>query len=102
MSEGPNWYSTSADFTLTTGGSQKKTLGFAAGLVRLLNTGSTFLYANLRGSAATTNDLEIRNGSELLLQSLRFPIAEISLFHPNFSTTSTGDAMSVNLSAASA
>lgn len=100
MAQFPEWYSTSADFTLTTGGSQKKTIGFNAQTLRIFNTGSTFLYANLKGGAATTADMEVRNASEVKFDSLPFPVAEVSFFHPNFATTTTADAMSANLSAA--
>ncbi len=99
MSQFPQYYSSGADFTLSTGGSVKKTIGFNARTWRLRNTSSTFLYANLTGNAATTNDMEIANASELKFDSLPFPVAEFSIFHPNFATTTTGDAMSAGYSA---
>lgn len=98
MSEYPNFFSSTALFTETTGGSVVKGFGFQAQFVRVVNRGAASLWLNVQNVAATTHGLEVVSSGDVTIEGTP-GIAGVGLFHPNMSTTTTGTVLEAGVSA---
>ena len=89
MAQFPNYYSTTLDFTLSTGGSTTLSFGFNADFLRILNRGGATAYFNLKGAVATTKDLEVLSSGEMPMT--RVPkVAGLGILSTVMQSTTTG------------
>lgn len=97
MAEFPSYFSTSADFTLTTGGSVVKSFGFNATYLRVYNPGAASVWLNPKDAAASTKDIELVSSGTW---EAAVPLtAGVGVFHPNMAATTTGTTLQVNVAA---